>query len=91
MHRAYAIFFLNLILSRKCTKINRKTHKGVKIVEVAYFKVSEIAKMTGISAEVIRKWCRTGKLKASKPGGKDYLIKRVDFDEFMASTETKDK
>ena len=55
-------------------------------MEVAYLKVSEIAKMTGLSAEVIRKWCRSGKLKACKPGGKDYLIKPEDFNELMDSS-----
>lgn len=39
--------------------------------------------MTGKAAGTVRKWCRTGVLKASKPTGKDYLIKREDFEAFM--------
>ena len=58
-------------------------------METAYLRVSEIAKMTGLSPEVIRKWCRTGALKSSKPGGKVTLVKRTDFEEFMESKNTK--
>lgn len=60
-------------------------------MEVAYLRVPEIAKMTGISTEVVRKWCRDGKLKAAKPGGKDYLIKASDFNEFMESSAKKEE
>ena len=59
-------------------------------MEIAYLRVSEIAKMTGLSTDVIRKWCRSGKLKASKPGGKDYLVKANDFEEFMALSANKE-
>lgn len=58
-------------------------------MEIAYLKVAEIAKMTGLRAEVIRRWCRSGMLKASKPGGKDYLVKKSDFDKFMDESAAK--
>ena len=59
-------------------------------MEIAYLKVPEIAKMTGISPEVVRKWCRNGELKAYKPGGKDMLIKKSDFEAFMESKMVKE-
>ena len=59
-------------------------------MENAYLKVNEIAKMTGVSPEVVRKWCRNGMLKSYKPGGKCLLIKRSDFDEFMESSVSKE-
>ena len=59
-------------------------------MENVYLKVPEIAKMTGISPEVVRKWCRSGELKAYKPGGKDLLIKQSDFEAFMESKVAKE-
>lgn len=41
--------------------------------------------MTGYSIYAVWEWCRSGKLKASRPGGRDYLIKAEDFQAFMES------
>lgn len=41
--------------------------------------------MTGYKLRTIWNWCRSGKLKASRPGGRDYLIKAEDFQAFMES------
>lgn len=59
-------------------------------MENVYLKVNEIAKMTGINPDTVRKWCRSGGLKSYKPGGKDLLIKRSDFDQFMESKASKE-
>lgn len=49
----------------------------------AYIRVSEIAQLAGVSIRTAREWCRTGKLKSYKLGGKDHLVKREDFEAFM--------
>lgn len=54
-------------------------------MESAYLSPQKIADMTGLSKETVLKWCRTGRLKASRPGGK-YLIKCEDFEAFMAES-----
>lgn len=50
-----------------------------------YFSCADIAKMTNMSKRAVWNWCRTGKLKASCPGGRDYVIKESDFLAFMDS------
>lgn len=60
-------------------------------MEIAYLKVSDIAKMTGVGVEVVRRWCRSGKLKAYRPGGKDLLVKRSDFEAFMEANVCKEE
>lgn len=48
-----------------------------------YLSCSDVATMTGKTLKTVWSWCRTGKLKASKPGGRDYIIKKEDFDAFI--------
>ena len=50
-----------------------------------YYSCKDVAEMTGFSLRSVWKWCRSGKLKASRPGGRDYLIKAEDFQAFMES------
>lgn len=50
-----------------------------------YFSCKEVSEMTGYKLRTIWNWCRSGKLKASRPGGRDYLIKAEDFQAFMES------
>lgn len=39
--------------------------------------------MTGKSVETVRKWIRTGLLKARKPHGcRDHIVKKEDFEMF---------
>lgn len=73
----------NLIITLKYAKSNKNTQTGVKFVELAYLTCADIAKMTGKTLLTVQKWCRSGKLKAARPGGRDYLIKREDFEAFM--------
>lgn len=75
----------NLIIAPNDTKCNQKGIKVVKFVDIAHFSCQDIANMTGKTLRTVHRWCRSGKLKASKPGGRDYLISRDSFEEFMNS------
>ena len=60
-----------------------------------YLSCSDIAKITNKKIRTVWNWCRTGKLRASKPGGRDYVIKESDFKAFCegdqpSSTEKKE-
>lgn len=50
-----------------------------------YFSCQDIANMTGKKLKTVWNWCKSGKLKASRPGGRDYVIKESDFLAFMDS------
>lgn len=52
----------------------------------AYLTTKEIAEMTNVTHRTVIVWCRTGKLKAAKPGGGKYLVKREDFEAFMEAS-----
>lgn len=58
-------------------------------METAYYSCGDVSKITGRSLRTVWNWCRTGKLKASRPGGKDYVIKKSDFEAFMESDNSK--
>lgn len=48
-----------------------------------YISCQEVANMTGKKLKTVWAWIRSGKLKASRPGGRDYIIKESDFLAFM--------
>lgn len=48
-----------------------------------YLSCADIVSLTGMTKKTVWSWCRSGKLKASRPGGRDYVIKREDFEAFM--------
>ena len=50
---------------------------------------ADVVRITGASKKAVWAWCRSGKLKASRPGGRDYIIKRADFEAFMSSDNKK--
>lgn len=50
-----------------------------------YFSCQDIAAMTGMKLKTVWGWCNSGKLRASRPGGRDYMISEADFLEFMSS------
>lgn len=77
--------FRKTIIPQKNAKHNKNIIKVVNFVEIAYFSCADIAKMTGRKLSTVQKWCSSGKLKASRPGGRDYLIKKSDFEAFMES------
>lgn len=51
---------------------------------------AEIAEITGKSIRTVWGWCNKGKLKASRPGGREYVIKESDFIAFMGSDNKKE-
>lgn len=50
-----------------------------------YYSCQDVADMTGKKLKTVWGWCNSGKLRASRPGGRDYLIAEADFLEFMQS------
>lgn len=50
-----------------------------------YYSCQDVANMTGKKLKTVWGWCNSGKLRASRPGGRDYLISEADFLEFMQS------
>lgn len=50
-----------------------------------YYSCQDVATMTGKKLKTVWNWCNSGKLRASRPGGRDYLIAEADFLEFMQS------
>lgn len=48
-----------------------------------YLTCAEVAQITKKSLKTVWIWCRTGKLKASRPGGREYLIKESDLEAFL--------
>lgn len=45
--------------------------------------VFEVSKVLSVNEQTVRKWIRQGKLKASKPTGKNYIIKAKDLKDFI--------
>lgn len=54
-------------------------------MEIRYFSCRDVSKMTGKQLRTVWKWCSSGKLKASRPGGREYLIKESDLKDFLDS------
>jgi transposase len=50
-----------------------------------YYSCRDIASMTGKSIRAVWVWCSSGKLRASRPGGRNYVITETDFKKFMSS------
>lgn len=60
-------------------------------VQDVYFSCEDIARMTGKKKKTVWGWISSGKLKASRPGGRDYIIKERDFAAFMETDNRKPK
>lgn len=54
-------------------------------MQIGYLTCKDVAKMTGVSIATVWSWVRSGRLKASRPGGRDYFIKQEDFEMFIES------
>ena len=54
-------------------------------MKVRYFSCKEVSEMTGKRIRTVWKWCNSGKLKASRPGGREYLIRESDLQDFLDS------
>jgi excisionase family DNA binding protein len=68
--------------------------KGVKAMNKTSFEttrewlsVSEVSKIIGVGEQTIRRWARTGRLKAYRVGGTVIRIKRADLNSFISSSE----
>lgn len=47
-----------------------------------YYAAKEISILTGKPIATVRNWCRSGKVKAIKPGGRDWYVHKADLAEF---------
>jgi excisionase family DNA binding protein len=45
--------------------------------------VKEVADTLRVHPTTVREWIRSGRLKAARFGGKDYRIKREDYEKFI--------
>ena len=54
-----------------------------------FLTVSQVADELKVSKGTIRQYIQTGKLKASKPNGKNFIIMRVELLNFLSKTEYK--
>lgn len=54
-------------------------------MQVKYLTCKQVANITGKSLRTVWGWCNSGKLPASRPGGRDYVIKEDDFWAFMGA------
>ena len=80
----------NTRIAQSRTKRNNTVQRGRKFVQERYLSSSDVAKMTGVSIRTVWNWCRLGKLKACRPGGRDYVIRESDFHKFMRSNNGND-
>lgn len=49
------------------------------------YSTKEIAEIFGVTAETVRSWITTGKLKGTQVGGHQYRVKRDDLVDFAQS------
>jgi excisionase family DNA binding protein len=57
---------------------------------ISYRDVHGIADELGVDAQTVRRWIHSGKLRAFKPG-KEYRVREVDLEEFLAAREVRPK
>lgn len=50
-----------------------------------FLSVADAAARAKVSAECIRGWIHTGKLKATRPGGRRYLVAEEELTKFLAA------
>ena len=53
-----------------------------------YMTTTQVAKLLGVAQRTVVKWCKSGKLKAYRPGGRNFIVKAEDLDEFLERTGT---
>lgn len=54
-----------------------------------FLTVSQVANELKVSKGTVRQYIQTGKLKASKPNGKNFIIMKAELFEFVNKTEYK--
>lgn len=53
-----------------------------------WYRLEEIARTTGVCWQTVRRWIAVGGLKATRaPGGRVWLVKGRDLDEFLRTTD----
>lgn len=65
-------------------------HQLFEVDDFEVLHVEEIAKLTRMHVESVRRWCRTGKLPSYQFGGK-YIVTGSDFKAFMKRSKVKPK
>lgn len=48
-----------------------------------YLLAKDVSKMTGVPLKMVQKWCKNGLLKSTRPFGREYLIAKADYEEFL--------
>ena len=58
-------------------------------MNMEFLSVSQVAEKLKVSQGKIRQYIQTGKLKASKPNGKNFIISKTSLVNFIEKTEYK--
>ena len=69
---------------------NEDIHEIFNVDDNEVLHIDEIAKLTKMNEESVRRWCRTGKMASYCFGGK-YIVVGSDFKEFMRKSKVKAK
>lgn len=56
-----------------------------------FLSCKDVSELSGKTLKTVWHWIRTGQLKATRPGGKCYVILESDFIDFMKSGTTATK
>lgn len=67
-----------------------EVHQLFDVDDYEILHVEEIAQLTKMHVESVRRWCRQGKLPAYQFGGK-FIVAGSDFKEFMKRSRVKPK
>ena len=66
-----------------------ETKTKIEIEIEKFYSVMQVAKALSVSIYTVRDWIRTGKLQASKMGGRIYRISENDLKKFVEETKRK--
>lgn len=64
-------------------KVWQHKERGDNVSQEEWLTVEEVAALLKVSAETVRRWIAGGKLRAAKPGGKEWRISRAALAEMM--------
>lgn len=67
-----------------------KLHDVFSVLDEEILHLEDIAQMTNMHIESVRRWCRRGKL-PSYNFGKKYIVVGSDFKEFMRKSKSKSR
>jgi excisionase family DNA binding protein len=80
-------FMLEQIL-KKLEQLEAKLNR-ITLQEKKFLDIKEAAEYSGYSVDTLRKYHSSGKIKATKPGGKNLRFTPEDLSAFLASNESK--